>query len=120
MILASLQWTRATADDWYQVKLFLEHASGFSMDALHVIVGVLLQLGFAFLLRSSLARPLPLLAVLALELVNEASDFRVETWPQPGMQFGESAKDVIMTMAIPTALFLIARYRPKLLVHTPS
>lgn len=120
MIPASLQWTRASADDWYQVKLFLEHASGFSMDALHVIVGVLLQLGIAVLFRSSVARPLPLLSVLALELVNEASDFRVETWPQPGMQFGESAKDVIMTMAIPTLIFLIARCRPKLLVHRPS
>jgi|KBSSwiStaDraftv2_1062776.scaffolds.fasta_scaffold3700808_2 hypothetical protein len=109
------QWTRVSADDWYQVKLFLEHASGFSMDALHVIVGVVVQLAVAFLLRTSVARPLPLLAVLVLELINEASDFRVEIWPQPGMQFGESAKDVILTMTIPTLIFLVARYRPKLL-----
>ena len=115
MKLAMLQWTRVSADGWYQVKLFLERASGFSMDALHVIVGVLLQLAIAFLFRTSVARPLPLLSVLALELVNEASDFRVEIWPQPGMQIGESAKDVILTMAIPTLIFLVARYRPKLL-----
>ena len=101
--------------DWYQWKLFAEHTTGFSMDALHVIVGVMLQLGIAVLFRSSVARPLPLLSVLALELVNEASDFRVERWPQPGMQFGETAKDVIMTMAIPTLLFLVARYRKTLL-----
>jgi diacylglycerol kinase len=110
-----LEWTRVSADDWYQVKLFLERASGFSMDALHVIVGVLLQLAIAALFRTSVARLLPLLAVLALELVNEASDFRVEIWPQPGMQLGESAKDIILTMVLPTLIFLVARYRPKVL-----
>jgi diacylglycerol kinase len=120
MNLAILQWTRVSAADWYQVKLFIEHATGFSMDALHVIVGVLLQLAFAFLFKSSVARALPLLSVLALELVNEASDFRVEIWPQPGMQFGESAKDVILTMVLPTLIFLVARYRPKLLAQRPS
>jgi hypothetical protein len=115
MKLAMLQWTRVSAEDWYQVKLFLERASGFSMDALHVIVGVVVQMVVAVLFKTSVARPLPLLSVLALELVNEASDFRVEIWPQPGMQFGESAKDVILTMTIPTLIFLVARYRPKLL-----
>jgi hypothetical protein len=109
-----LQWTRLSADDWYQVKLFLERASGFSMDSLHVIVGVVIQLAVALLFRTSVGRPWPWLAVLALELVNEASDFRVERWPQPGMQFGESTKDVILTMALPTLIFLVARYRPKL------
>jgi diacylglycerol kinase len=112
---AMLRWTRVSAEDWYQVKLFLEHASGFSMDALHVIVGVVVQFAIALLFRTSVARPLPLLAVLVLELVNEASDFRVEIWPQPGMQFGESAKDVLLTMALPTLIFLVVRYRPKLL-----
>lgn len=119
MSFAMLQW-RAAALDWYQVKLFLQHASGFSMDALHVIIGVLLQLIIALTFRSSVARPLPLLCVLALELINEANDFRVEIWPQPGMQWGESAKDVILTMLVPTTIFLVARYRPKLLVQRPS
>ena len=62
MKLGLLQWTRVSADGWYQVKLFLERASGFSMDALHVIVGVLLQLAIAALFRTSVARLLPLLA----------------------------------------------------------
>ena len=115
-----LQWTQMSADDWYQVKLFLERASGFSMDSLHVMVGVVVQLAIAILFRTSVARPWPLLSVLVLELINEASDFRVEIWPQPGMQLGESAKDVILTMLLPTLIFLVARYRPKLLVQTPS
>ncbi len=103
--------------DWYQLKLFAEHSTGISMDALHVIVGVLLLFMIALLFRSSLARPMPLLALLALELINEANDFRVEIWPDPGMQFGEAAKDVVLTMFIPTLIFLVARRRPKLLVQ---
>ena len=101
--------------DWYQVKLFAQHASGISMDALHVIAGVALQLLIAALFRISLARPLPLLAVLMLVLINEANDFRIEIWPDPGMQFGEAAKDVVLTMLVPTLIFLVARYRPRLL-----
>jgi hypothetical protein len=34
---------------WYEVKLLIEHATGVSMDALHVLAGVLLQLSFAAL-----------------------------------------------------------------------
>lgn len=113
-------WTRAAAVDWYQVKLFAEHASGFSMDALHVIAGVILQIAVALLLRSSVARPLPLLSVLVLELLNEANDFRVEIWPDLGMQLGESAKDVVLTMVLPTLLFLVARHRPRLLTQRSS
>lgn len=106
--------------DWYQLKLFAQHASGISMDALHVIVGVVLQLLLALLFRSSVARPMPLLVVLALALLNEANDFRVEIWPDPGMQFGEAVKDVVLTMFLPTLIFLVARYRPKLLDQRPS
>ena len=110
----------AAAVDWYQFKLFAEHASGFSMDALHIIVGVVLQLVIAVLFRSSVARRLPLLSVLALALINEANDFRVEIWPDLGMQFGEAAKDVVLTMFVPTLIFLVARRRPKLLTQRSS
>jgi hypothetical protein len=103
--------------DWYQLKLFAEHSTGISMDALHVIVGVALQLLIAGLFKSSVARPMPLIAVLAFELLNEANDFRVEIWPDPGMQFGEAFKDVVLTMFLPTLIFLVARRRPKLLVQ---
>jgi diacylglycerol kinase len=102
------------AVDWYQVKLFAEHASGASMDALHVLVGVVLLFLFALLFRTSVGRPLPLLAVLALELLNEANDFYVEQWPEPGMQFGEAAKDIVLTMLLPTLIFVAVRFRPKL------
>ena len=114
MNFPDIAWPGAPAD-WYQVKLFAQRASGVHMDALHVIAGVVLLLLFALLLKRSVARPLPLLLVLALEIVNEVNDFRVEIWPDPGMQFGEAAKDVVLTMFLPVLIFLVARRRPKIL-----
>ena len=108
------------AVDWYQVKQFIEHASGFTMDALHVIVGVLLLFAAAILTRRSVGRPLPLLIVLIIEIVNEAADFRVELWPQLSAQTGEAAKDLILTMAVPTLIFLAARYRPQLFARNQT
>ena len=101
--------------DWYQFKLFLQHSVGFSMDALHVIAGVVIQLALAALLRSSVSRPLPLILVFLLEILNEWNDLRVERWPARGMQYGEGAKDVLLTMVLPALIFLVARYRSKLL-----
>ena len=117
MVFALGAMTALANFDWYQLKLFAEHSTCVSMDALHVVLGVVLQLLFALLFRSSLARPLPLVAVLLLELVNEANDLRIETWPNAGMQFGEGVKDVVLTMFLPTLIFLVARRRPKLLVQ---
>jgi hypothetical protein len=106
--------------DWYQVKLFAQHASGMSMDALHVIAGAMLLFAVAWLLRTTVARPLPLLVVLIVAIANEASDFLAELWPQLGMQAGEGAKDVVLTMSMPLLIFLVARLRPKLLAYRSS
>jgi hypothetical protein len=97
---------------WYQVKMLLEHATGVSMDALHVLAGVLAQLLFAALFRIPLRNWRPWLFVLALLLLNEAGDLWVEQWPQPAMQYGEGLKDILLTMLLPTALILCARVRP--------
>jgi hypothetical protein len=97
---------------WYQVKLFVEHASGISMDALHIVVGFILFLLAARLLRSGIASPLPWLALLLLELLNEAYDLRVELWPNLGSQLGEGAKDILLTMALPTLMLMTARFMP--------
>ena len=100
---------------WYQLKLFLEHASGISMDALHILVGFLIFLLAAQLLRRSVGSSLPWLALLILELGNEAYDLHVELWPDPGSQLGEAVKDIMLTMALPTLLLCLARWRPALL-----
>jgi hypothetical protein len=101
---------------WYEVKLFVEHTCGISMDALHVLVGFTVFLLSAGLLRRSIASPLPWLAVLIVEVINEAYDLRVEQWPSLGSQLGEGIKDVILTMALPTLIAAAARWRPALLV----
>jgi hypothetical protein len=99
---------------WYQIKLFVAHASGSSMDSLHVIAGVAVQLLVAGLWRISVASWRAWSAVLGLALLNEAADLALERWPHPGMQMGEAANDLLLTMALPTALMLAARYRPSL------
>ena len=101
---------------WYQVKLFIEHASGISMDALHILAGFILFLIAARLLKAGVSSPLPWLALLALELLNEAYDLHVELWPNLGSQLGEGAKDLLLTMSLPTLLLLMARLRPQWLV----
>lgn len=100
---------------WYQMKELARHASGWPMDTLHVMVGVILQLLVAALLRSSLASKWPWLVVFALELANEIYDLWVERWPSWGMQYGEGLRDLIGTMLLPTLLLWVARSRPRLL-----
>lgn len=102
---------------WYELKLFLEHASGVSMDALHILVGFAAFLLAAVLLRKSLASRLPWFAVMILEIANEAYDLHVETWPDLAMQLGEGAKDLMLTMALPTVVMLVARWRPEWVVR---
>ena len=99
---------------WYQVKLFIEHASGISMDALHILVGFMLFLLAALVLKRTVADFLPWLATLVLQIGNEAYDLAIEIWPDPGSQIGEGAKDVMLTMALPTLLVVVARWRPHL------
>jgi hypothetical protein len=103
--------------NWYQFKLFVEHASGIEMGSLHVMAGVLIQLAAALILRMPIARWTPWLIVLALELGNEFSDLHLDQWPDFGSQYGEGAKDVLATMLLPTVIFILARAKPGLFVH---
>jgi hypothetical protein len=105
---------------WYQFKLFIEHASGISLDALHIVLGFAIFLIAAQFLGRSVASPLPWFTTLLLEAGNEAYDFMIELWPDPGSQVGEAAKDIMLTMALPTLLMGIARWRPSLLVRNSA
>lgn len=100
---------------WYQVKLFIEHASGVSMDALHILVGFVIFLLAAQVLKRSVASSLPWLATLLLEIGNEVHDVTIELWPDIGSQLGEGAKDILLTMALPTLVMLVARWRPAIM-----
>ena len=99
---------------WFNAKTFIEHMIGFNHDALHVVVGVCLQLLAAAMLRRSVQSLLPWLIVLALELANEWVDLYGEVWPDHAMQWGESAKDILLTMFLPTIILVAARFRPQL------
>ena len=100
--------------DWHQVKIFIEHSLGFSQDAVHVVAGVCLQLACAALLRQSVRHLTPFSFVLLAELANEWFDLQVEAWPDHAMQWGESAKDVALTMFLPMVLLVLARCSPRL------
>lgn len=110
----ALDWT---GTGWFDAKMAVERSVAFHDDALHVLAGVLLQLIAAAVLRTRISRIGPWLVVLALELINEWSDFRFEIWPDAMLsaQIGESAKDVVLTMALPTLLMLTARRFPGVL-----
>lgn len=102
---------------WFHFKEWLEAVTRLDMDALHVHAGLLLQLLVAWTFRRSLRSPIPWLVVLGAETLNEIYDLSIDPWPEAVRlsQWGESLKDMINTMIIPTLLLLIARYAPGLL-----
>lgn len=100
--------------DWMGLKGLAE-AVAVQKDALHIYAGFLIQVLAALLFRRPLGHWLPWVAVLGVELANEAMDFR----------FGEEARyqewqwlgarhDLINTMILPTLLLLLCRYAPGL------
>ena len=116
-VVQPVEWfARAFMDQ----KMLFERASVIDSDAIHVLVGVGLQLVAALVLRRSLASVWPWLIVFALELANEVNDVVQQVWPDPAMQLGEGVKDVVVTMALPTLLLLIARFAPSVLTGKPN
>jgi hypothetical protein len=99
---------------WHQSKVFIEHSLSIEHDALHVLVGVLLWLGLGTLLKRPLTSWLPWIVLLAVIAWNEAVDLWIERWPLPGQQYGEGAKDLLLTMLLPTVLLAMLRLRPQL------
>lgn len=99
---------------WHQGKLFIEHAIAIDHDAIHVIVGVLSWIVFGIVTRRPLSATRPWLWAFALILWNETVDLWAEQWPDPGRQYGEGAKDLILTMLLPTVLMFAIRWRPRL------
>ena len=104
---------------WHQGKLFIEHSLAVGHDSLHVVAGVVLLLAISFVSRRPISAWRPWLWLLALALWNETVDLWVEVWPDPGQQYGEGAKDVLLTMLLPTILLFAARYRPDLFRRAP-
>jgi hypothetical protein len=102
---------------WHEGKLYVEHSVAVSNDALHIIIGVLFWLGLAIVLRRTLSSLLPWAGVAIVLIWNEIVDLCVEQWPDPAQQYGEGAKDVLLTLLVPTLIMLAVRYRPQLFRH---
>jgi hypothetical protein len=104
-------------DQWFEVKSALALWSGLDRDSLHIYAAVLIQLGTALLLRHSLASPWPWLAVFAVVLANEAVDLSQFAWDAviPKLFWDAVILDIWNSMLLPSLLFLLARFAPKLL-----
>lgn len=109
-----LLWLNAAAGEWYNTKLFIEHSVAFTPDAIHVLVGGTCPLVIAWLLRSTVGSWIPWLLTFALAILNELIDLGWDHWPELSMQYGESMKDLLLTMALPTVLLLTVRRIPSI------
>lgn len=97
--------------EWhYSIKEFLVGLSDLSKDALHVHIGVLLYLGACMLFRWKVRDARPWLLVLTIALVNEALDLRYHHAVTQELLWPDSVHDMLNTMALPTVLFLVARW----------
>ena len=106
--------------EWEAVKDWLSGSTGLTRDAYHLLLGIGLTLGLTWLLRRPLGSWLPLLIVLALELVNEAFDFtryHVAGWP---WEPGPTLVDIALTIAPPLVIVVTARLTSPCFSETPS
>lgn len=92
----------------------MEHFLAIDHDTLHLMAGLLITLIVATITRRPITSWVPWIVTFAIILFNEGVDLWVEIWPEPGRQYGEGAKDVVVTMAIPTILALAVRFNPSL------
>ena len=113
--LSAIDLLEQVGEIWTQAKLSLQYLTGFDRDAMHVLVGVVLQISFAALLRTSVRSIWPWIILLVLGLGNEIVDFTIGSWGDPLAQRREAIEDLILTMMPATLLMLVARWRPKLL-----
>lgn len=103
--------------DWFEFKNWLELSTGLDRDSLHIYAGVGVQLAMAFLLRRSLASPIPWLFVVAVALANEYYDYSFipARASESVGYYDEGIRDVWNTLLLPSLLFAIARFWPNLL-----
>jgi diacylglycerol kinase len=104
----------ALAFAWEDVKLFIQHSVAFSQDAIHVVVGAIILLVAALVLRKPVSSIWPWLVVLLFASLNELIDLWVDQWPERSAQLGEGARDLLLTLVVPTLILLSARLAPQL------
>lgn len=90
------------------VKDLFRHATGLSDPVLHVLIGTGLYFFFIVLLKRPLRSWLPLAALLAVELLNEAFDAADDFGSIYGVSIRGSLFDIAITMVVPGAIVLCA------------
>jgi hypothetical protein len=100
---------------WLEWKDVAEVWTGLGEDALHIYAALAVQLLAAALSRRSIAHPLPLAAVLAVQTANELLDLAYGSETVQAWQIEGGIHDMWNTMLAPTLLFLVARFAPRLL-----
>ena len=96
------------AASWGPTKQATEEFLNLSPNTLHVLVGFGLLMGLALATGRRLDNPSLWLVVLLIELANEAVDMTTPGGPEVYWLY--SLNDVIVTMAIPTAILLLLRW----------
>ena len=99
---------------WHEGKVFIEHAVAIDHDALHIIAGLLIWLAICRGSSATLLRWKPFLWTFAIASWNEAVDLWVDIWPEPGRQFGEGFKDLMLTVIGPAIVIAGARLWPSI------
>lgn len=103
------RYVRPVVLAWEDFKVWLSPAVHLTHYQLHVIVGLLLFFGFAFVLRRPPTAVLPLAPVAVLELANEASDYTryaIDNYPWTPR---ETLIDIALTLGPPICVILVAR-----------
>jgi hypothetical protein len=98
---------------WISLKQSLVAAAGIETDAVRILASLLLLMAFAFVTRRAFSNWLPWLGVLAAAFLNEVASLpgvtlRGADWTLP-------ARDIVLTMVLPTMLLLLGRFAPTLL-----
>ena len=98
-------------------KFGLEQSFPFNPDWLHLLAGPAILVAAALVLRRPLLGWAAWLVVVAVALINEAVDIasaRMDSLPLGPMLVRECLTDTVLTIAVPTALLLLARCFPGL------
>lgn len=98
-----------TVHGWEIVKLWLEDSLQVTSEVMHIHLGLIAFVIGSLLWRGRLGGWAPLLFVLAIELLNELSDYGryvLSGWP---WRPGPTVMDIAQTMLWPLILTLLAR-----------
>ena len=104
--------------DWFEIKNWLELSTGLDRDSLHIYAGVGVQLCVAFVLRRSLASPIPWMFVAIAALANEYHDYCFVSGALKDSQtyFDGTVRDIWNTLLLPSLFLVIARFWPRWLI----